>query len=459
MLFWPSRLQCYARQVAARSSADLAGIIGPLIPPESLRALDDCAQRDRIFTPRVIFWAFLAQILNPGQSCREALRGIQANRARRRQKPISSDTGGYCLARRRLPEKTLASTWQQMAHIMAQNIPPDFLWLGLRVGVVDGTTLSMPDTSANQAVWPQPSTQKPACGFPVLKLAAVFSLATGAIHAIALGSLHNAEHALLQTLWPVLQTFDLILGDRNFGSYVNFARLLASGVHGVFRLHQGRKIDWRQGKRLGPNDRLITWQIPPKTSWTNPEKLPESITLRVLKFTITVPGFRTQHVILVTDLLDPIRYPATQLAKLYLKRWEVELFLRQIKITLRMDILRCLTPRMIRRELHLHLIAYNAIRTLMLDASGTTRTPITRISFKGTCDILRQWIPPLRSAANNAKLYRHLIRTLFRILATDTVPLRPERSEPRAVKRRPKNYNRLTKPRHLMGNLPHRNRP
>lgn len=346
-----------------------------------------------------------------------------------------------------------------MSQTMAQNVPTAFLWLGLRVGVVDGTTLSMPDTPANQALWPQPSTQKPGCGFPIIKLAAVFSLATGAIHALAYGSLHNAEHALLQSLWPVLQTFDLILGDRNFGSYVNFARLLALGIHGVFRLHQGRKMDWRKGKRLGQNDRLVTWQKPPKTSCDDPKNLPDFITLRVLKFTVAFPGFRTHKIILVTDLLDPILYPAARLADLYLARWGVELFLRQIKITLRMDILRCLTPHMIRRELHMHFIAYNAIRAIMLAAAETARTPVARISFKGSCDTLRQWIPTFLAAAGNKGIYRRLWRQLFIILARDSVLLRPGRSEPRAVKRRPKNYNHLTKPRHLMGNLPHRNYP
>lgn len=453
-----ARLQKYSHRLAAQSASGLAGILGPLMPQQAMFALGVSGKRRRIFNQRVVFWAFLAQILNSGQSCREALRGIQATRARRCQKAISSDTGGYCLARRRLPVENLATLWQRMAHGLNANLPADRLWRGLRVGVVDGTTLSMPDTPDNQTIWPQPSSQKPGCGFPIMKLAAIFSLVTGALHAVSFGSLHNAEHALLLKIWPVLSEFDLIMGDRNFGSYVNFARLQSTNLHGVFRLHQCRKMDWRKGKRLGPNDRLVTWKKPIKTSWAGPEPLPEFITVRVLQFSVAIKGFRTKHVILVTDLLDPILYPAKALAELYLARWGVELFLRHIKITLRMDVLRCLTPHMIMRELHMHLIAYNVIRIFMFKAAETSRIPLARISFKGTCDALRQWIPSLHALAGMPAAYVRLLRALFRVVADDPVPLRPDRSEPRAVKRRPKNYNRLTKPRHLMGNLPHRNR-
>jgi hypothetical protein len=160
-----------------------------------------------------------------------------------------------------------------------------------------------------------------------------------------------------------------------------------------------------------------------------------------------------------TTLLDPKCFPAEALADLYRRRWNVELFFRHIKTTMRMDVLRCLSPEMIRRELHMHLIAYNLIRALMGQASLVHAADISRISFKGTCDALRQWAPHLAFAAAKPAIYRQMLRALFRTIAADIVPDRPNRSEPRAVKRRPKNYHRLTKPRHLMGNLPHRNRP
>ena len=452
----------YHRRLAGESASTLAGVIGRLIPKDGMIRLRTGTKRRRVFTPVVTFWNFLAQTLSPGQACRETVQRVQAARGRRRQSAISSATGAYCRARHKLPIPLLASLWPSMASALDTRTPTTRLWLGLRVAVLDGSTLSMPDTPENQAEWPQPSTQKPGCGFPVMKLLAVFSLASGALHSIAIGSLHNAEHALLQTpsVETALAQFDVALGDRIFGSFVTFWRLMAAGRHGVFRMHQGRKIDWRKGKRIGPNDRVMTWIKPLKHSWTGPNPLPESITVRVLRLTIAAPGFRTRMVVLVTDLLDPIRYPAHALAELYLARWRVELFLRDIKITLGMDILRCLTPSMILRELHMHLIAYNAIRSLMADAADWAPTSLDRISFKGTCDAIRQWAPDLAATAlAGPSRYAKLLCLFFRTLAGNRVPWRPERSEPRAVKRRPKNYHLLTKPRHLMRNLPHRNRP
>jgi len=334
------------------------------------------------------------------------------------------------------------------------------LWKGLRVAVVDGTTLSMPDTAENQAVWPQPSEQKAGCGFPVMKLVGLFSLATGALSCVACGSLHNAEHALFLRMWKTLRSeFDLLLGDRHFGSFAIFAALRLCGMHGVFRLHQQRKIDWRRGKRLGKHDRLVIWRKPPKLTWWLSLPAPEEITIRILKVCVPVPGFRTRVLFLSTTFLDPKLFSADDLADLYRRRWRVELFFAHIKTTMRMDLLRCLSPEMIRREFHMHLIAYNLIRALMFQAAAIYGADLTRISFKGTCDALRQWAPHLASVAHQHALYQHLVCALFQTLAQDLVPLRPNRSEPRAVKRRRKNYHLLTKPRHLMGNLPHRNRP
>jgi len=456
-----SHVSRYHRRLAGESASTLAGVIGRLIPKDGMIRLRTGTKRRRVFTPVVTFWNFLAQTLSPGQACRETVQRVQAARGRRGQSTISSATGAYCRARHKLPIPVLASLWSSMASALDNRMPTTRLWLGLRVAVLDGSTLSMPDTPENQAEWPQSSTQKPGCGFPVMRLLAVFSLASGALHAIAIGSLHNAEHALLQnpSVKTALAQFDVALGDRIFGSFVTFWQLISNGRHGVFRMHQGRIIDWRKGKCLGPNDRVMTWIKPLKHSWAGLNPLPEFITVRVLRFTIAAPGFRTRVVVLVTDLLDPIRYPAHALAELYLERWRVELFLRDIKITLGMDILRCLTPPMILRELHMHLIAYNAIRSLMAEAADRAPTPLDRISFKGTCDAIRQWAPDLAATALAApSRYAKLLCLFFRTIAGSRVPWRPDRSEPRAVKRRPKNYHLLTKPRHLMGNLPHRNR-
>jgi hypothetical protein len=453
-------LHHFHRRLAGEALSNLAGVLGDRIPQQQLDRLRQRGRRQRIFTPLATFWNFLAQVLSPAQPCRETVRQMQAARRRHRKCAISSATGAYCQARRRLPESVLQATWQAIAGQLSNASSSKLLWRGLRVGVVDGTTLSMPDTAANQAVWPQPRGQKLGCGFPVMKVVGLFSLVTGAAHALVTGSLHNAEQALFPHLWNTLTSgFDLLLGDRNFGSFAIFGALRCCGLHGVFRLHQRRKVDWRKGKRLGKFDRLLGWNKPPKLLWWLPHRVPDSIEIRVLKVCVPIAGFRTRVLFVATDLLDPKQFPAAALAELYRRRWQVELFFRHIKTTMHMDVLRCKSPAMIRRELHMHMIAYNLIRALMLQAALTYATPLCRISFKGNCDTLRQWAPHLALVAATPAPYRRLFRSMLQILAADVVPLRPNRSEPRAVKRRPKNYQRLTKSRHLMGNLPRRNRP
>jgi len=459
MVVCGNALPRFRQRLAGEALNDLAGIVGDRIPAGLLAQLRACGTRRRVFTPMATFWTFLAQVLTPTQPCREAVRQVQAARRRRRRPAPASATGAYCQARRRLPETLLEAVWLALAGQLAELAPPAQGWLGLRVAVVDGTTLSMPDTPANQAVWPQPSSQKPGCGFPIMKLVGLFALTTGALQALACGTLRNAEQALFTQLWdPLTRTFDLLLGDRHFGSFATFCALQLSGMHGVFRLHQGRKVDWRRGKRLDKYDRLATWTRPKKFAWWLARPAPESITVRVLRVCVPVVGFRTRVIFLSTTLLDPNRFPADALAQLYFRRWQVELYFRHIKTTMHMDVLRCQSPEMIRRELHMHLIAYNLIRALMLQAACTHHADLGRISFKGTCDTLRQWAPHLAYAAHNPAVYRRFFRALLRTLAEDQVPHRPNRSEPRAVKRRRKNYHLLTKPRHQMGNLPHRNR-
>lgn len=410
--------------------------------------------------PMVTFWNFMAQTLSPGRPCRESVRQVQASRRRRGQPVNSSRTGGYCLARARLPEAVLRQTWQAVARQLATAAPASGRWLGLRVGVVDGTGVSMPDTPANQRAWPQSSGQKRGCGFPAANLLGLFSLATGTVCDLALGTLRHSELALLPRLWSTLTAnFDLLLGDRHFGSFATFCALRQCGLHGVFRLHQRRALDWRRGRRIGRHDRLFVWRRPSQLRWWLPQPPPETITVRVLKIIVPVPGFRTTTVFLATTLLDHQRFPAEALAALYRRRWEVELRFRHIKTDMRMEVLRCLKPEMVRREIHMHMIAYNLIRAVMLQAALAHGQDPGRISFKGTCDALRQWAPHLAATATEPALCCHMLRTLLKIIAEDLVPLRPNRSEPRAVKRRPKNYQRLTRPRHLMGNLPHRNHP
>ena len=367
-------------------------------------------------------------------------------------------------ARARLDPDALELVSGHLCWSLERNVLTEERWLGGRpVKIVDGTGLSMPDTAANQALWPQPSTQQPGCGFPVMKLAGLFSLSSGALLETATGSLHVHESLLFRGLWEKLRKGDVVLADRGFCSYGALAGLQQRGVDSVMRLHQKRRADFRTGRALGPDDRLVTWVKPAQRTeaWSVVEfaALPETLTLRMIRLQVTVQGFRTRTVVLMTTLLDAQAYPADALRALYGERWQVELHFHQLKTLLAMDVLRCKSPELIQREVALHRIAYNLVRSLMQRSAHLHQVPLERISFKGSLDTLRHWSSVIAAAGGRPRRQDQLIDQMLATIARDLVLERPGRSEPRAKKRRPKNYQLLTKPRHEIGNLPRRNRP
>jgi hypothetical protein len=419
--------------------------------------------RQRRFSPLLTFWAFLSQVISPNSSCREAVRKVQAWWALRGQVEISPDTSAYCQARARLPEKTLGCIHEQLADRLESNVPSQSLWLGRNVRIVDGTNLSMPDTGQNQAAYPQPSSQKPGCGFPMMKLVGIFSLASGALLHFARGTLGVHESQLFRQLWNNLRIGDVILSDRGFCSFFSIHSLLQLGVDSVMRLHKSREVDFRRGKRLGKDDFLLQWKKPRQRaavlSQEEFDALPESLQLRHIRLAVNVKGFRTRNIILVTTLLDPEAYPAEAIAKLYLQRWSVELHFREIKILLGLDILSCLSPEMIQKELIMHVIAYNLVRALMQHAAICHHVDLDSLSFKGTLDTLRHFADVMQASHGKPRKQAALLDAMFLIIAQDQLPLRPARSEPRVKKRRPKNYQLLNKPRKEMSIHPHRNVP
>jgi len=447
------QLQAQRQSLEQASLCQLGKLCAPWVPPQLLKPAERGAHsRQRLFPQGITFWAFLSQVLSPDSPCRETVRKVQAWYVARRQSRPGSGTAAYCNARSRLPDDTLLDIHRHTADESQRRVTTDQLWCGRHVKVIDGTGVSMPDTPANQKAFPQPSNQKKGCGFPVAKLVGCFCLASGALLHWAEGTKHVHELKLFRKLFSSFQPNDIVLTDRGFCSYVDIALLLRGGVDSVMRLHQARLKDLRYGKRLGPNDRLVIWQKPlqrpPGCILADWRRAPQTLTLRQVFVTITIPGFRTQSLVVVTTLTDPVRYPADEIAKLYLRRWSVELFFRDIKITLGMDVLRCQTPDMVRKEIIMHAIAYNLIRALMQQAASLYHVPIERLSFKGTVDTLRQWADPLNAASGKPCEQARLIDQLLQILAEDIVPLRPKRTEPRVRKRRPKAYPLMTRPRH-----------
>ena len=442
----------------------LEAAFGSLIPTRLLGSHPSGpGSRERLLPIPLAFWAFLTQVLSPGCACRAIVRQLQAWWTTQGITATSASTSAYCQARARLPESTLLAVRNELADRLQRHTPADALWRGRRVKIVDGTNVSMPDTPQNQQAYPQQASQTPGCGFPMMKLVGLFCLASGALLQMARDTLHVHESQLFRRLWAFLERGDIVLSDRGFCSYATIGSLGACGIDSVMRLHQARRPDFRRAQRLGPKDGLLTWnkpvQRPPGCPVEEFAALPAALAVRLLEIQVAVPGFRTRRVVLVTTLLDAALYPATALGELYLRRWTVELHFREIKILLGMDVLRCQTPAMIHKELQMHLIAYHLVRVIMQQTAVTHPVPLTRLSFKGCLDTMCQWAAALHAARGRPRKQAALYRAMLEMIARDQLPERPGRSEPRAKKRRPKNYHLLTKPRHQMRVPAHRNRP
>jgi hypothetical protein len=400
-------------------------------------------------------WAFLSQVLDADGSCRQALSRVIAFCQQRGLAPPSPETGGYCRARLRLSEGLLA----RLVHLTGANLETRLtsasLWHGLRLRVVDGTGISMPDTPENQAAYPQPSAQAPGCGFPVLRLVVIFSLLTGAVLRYALGPLHTSEMALFRALLDQLLSGDLLVADRYYGVFAVLAGVQERQAQGLFRVAASRTTDFRRGQPLGQDDHLVAWPRPsirPRLlSDEEYARLPAQLFLREVRGRIDIPGWRTRELLLVTTLLDPVRYPRQELLDLYALRWQCELRLRDLKIALHLDVLRTLSPEMVRKELLAHLLAYNLIRALLWTAGQHHHVDPRRLSFKGALQHIRAFAPLL--AATSAQARAELFTLLLCLLANELVPRRPERVEPRLKKRRPKAYGWLQKPRRVCKRL------
>ena len=406
--------------------------------------------KQRLFDPVVTLWAFLSQVLDTDKSCHNAVSKVIAYLIEEGVEIPSTDTSAYCQARARLPEKLLEQLFGQTAQNLEEKVTIEHLWCGRHVKVIDGSTVSMPDTVENQSAYPQPSNQKPGCGFPIAKIGVLFSLATGAAVALCIDVLNTHDLKLARQLYQFLNPLDILVGDRAFCAYADIAAIKNLDCDAVFRKHQSRTTSMRKGKIIGDCDKLITWNKPNKCpkglSKNEFEALPQTITLREIYYYIIIPGFRTGRVSLITTLLDTTTYSSLEIVGLYGKRWDVELNLRHLKTTLGMDVLRCKTPSMVRKEIYVYLLAYNLLRSLMWLAGTTYSTPPLRLSLQGTRHHLNNFIPQLLAAASTQCL--PVYRTLLKVIAHKAVPERPGRSEPRVRKRRPKAYPLMTKPRH-----------
>lgn len=412
------------------------------------------AQQDGdIYTPAVTLWAWLSQVVQAGvaRSCVAAVSRVISLYVALGRQPPSPDSGDYCRARAKLPEGVLERLVCSAAESLESRLPADWLWHGRHVKIADGTTLLAPDTKANQRVWPQARTQKPGVGFPILRMLTLVSLATGALCGVAIGPYkgkETGEPALLRELLDRFQTGDVMLGDCCFASYFMLALLSARGVDVVTRQHQRRRTDFRCGQRLGTKDHVVLWPRPPRPKWMDEKtyaSIPKTLSVRELYVRVEIPGFRVRGLVVVTTLTDAGHYPHAEIARLFRARWHVELDLRSAKVHLHLDDLRCRSPEMVRREILVHWLAYNLVRKVMAQAALTQERLPRQLSFAAALAVVAgNW---LQASLARHDLLRALAKAQWRLIAWQRVGDRPDRVEPRAIKRRPKSHKLLTKPR------------
>jgi hypothetical protein len=440
------------RREGPRARSDALGF-ADLLPAgridDALRA-EGVNWRHRVFTPAVTVWAFLAQVLHPDRSCRAAVARLLAGLIGTGRRPCRPATGAYCKARARLGEAVPRRLARETGWELHRRAAPGWLWRGRRVKVVDGTTLSMPDTPANQREYPQPTVQEPGLGFPIARAVVVFCLATGAALDAPLARCRGqrtGESSLLRALTDALGPGDVVLADRGFGSFYELAWWQSRGVDVVVRLHQARRADFRTGRRLGREDHVAVWAKPDRPPWVDDAlfaALPRKLSVREVGVRVAEPGFRTRHLVVATTLVDAAAYPADALAELYRARWQAELDLRSLKVTLGLDVLRCKTPEMVRAEFWMHLLGYNLVRGAMAEASGGAGRVPRELSFAGAVQAVcafGAWRAARPSRAADLR------RGLLMMIECQRVGNRPNRAEPRARKRRPKHGALLTVPR------------
>ena len=402
-----------------------------------------------VYTSPTIMHSFLGQMLRADRSCQQAVVGVAAQRTARGQAPCSADTGGYCKARQRIPEAVYTTLMQQSAEALEARAPAEMLWNGRRVRVVDGSTLHIADTAANRKEYPLQEGLTPGCHYPVVRILVVFSLTVGVVVRAALRAYQGkgtGETSMLRDFSDCFAPGDVLLGDRYFAGFWDIAWWMRRGVDIVTRLPASRSADFRRGRRLGKNDHWVTWRRTARPDWLSPEQaaaFPRTLTLREVRVRVEIRGFRTEHVTAVTTLLDKRLFAAQEITQLYRRRWQAELNLRSVKTHMEMDYLRTKRPESVRKEFTVHLLAYNLVRRIAFEAAQAAGIEPWTISFKGTLQTMHEFLARFH---HTASLYKWVDDWLA-ITAQIRVGDRPNRIEPYALKRRPKDYPPLQEPR------------
>jgi hypothetical protein len=436
------------RRLRARFVQSVGAVLGDVIPAQLLMqwVMEEAGRyRERVYGPLSTLVLFIEQVLSADQSCQDAVaRGVSA-RVALGQAPCSLNTGPYCKARARLPLGLLQRLGRESGERVCAGQRQGWRWRGREVKLVDGTTLSMPDTARNQASFPQNHEQKAGLGFPLARVVAIVSLSCGAVLQWAIGPCEGKDTGETALLWGLAQNLkrgDVVVADRCYAGYFMIAWLLQLGVDVVIRQHQRRHTDFRCGQRLGPRDHVVNWVRPQRPAWMDEAiyaAMPETLTMREVR-----AGGWT----LVSTLTDARKVSKRDLLDLYRSRWQVELDLRSIKTVMQMEPLRCMSPQMVEKEIAAHLLAYNLVRAVMAAAAYLRAVLPRLLSFKAALQLLRAFEQNLRHCPHGRLAIRQA--HLLGAIAQMKLPHRPGRVEPRAIKRRPKPHKLLTEPRHIV---------
>ena len=406
--------------------------------------------RDRIFSPVTTIWGFLGQVLSDDHSCRDAVSRVLAHRAASGLEPCSPNPASYCDARSRLPTAVLRTLAKNTARQLQDGIPGAWKWHGRNVFIADGSHVSMPDTPENQEAYPQPTVQQEGIGFPLARLAVLLSLATGACHDLAIAPYAGkgtGETSLLRRMYDSLSPRDVVLADALFDNYFVACELRQRGIELVVRI-QAERVG-SQTLLSGPEGDTITWPKPNKPRGMTGEQYrgyPQSLRMRQVSVDAHDKDNRAERFKVATTILDA-SIGGAQIGQLYERRWSGELDIRAIKSTMKMDILRCKSPEMVEKEIWVHLLAYNLLRTVMAVAATESKVEPRKISFKGAKQILTAFAPKLEAALPEQRV--GLVAAMLKALGYHRVGNRLGRWEPRARKRRPKPTKRLNQPRHV----------
>ena len=410
-----------------------------IIPTDLIKKLladDGQGYRDRVFNPIVTLTLFIFQVLDSDQSCRHAIAKYLATFGLTGE-PCSYNTGAYCKARIRLTEALCKNLLKKSGELATNNIKKAWKWKGFNIKMVDGTTVTMPDTPANQNEYPQPASQEQGLGFPIARLVTITCLATGTVLDYAMSAWRGketGEHALFREIIGCLVQDDLLLADRYYCSYFLIAHLMSEQIDAVFQQHSARKTDFRRGKKLGAKDHLVKWKKPARPNWMDKE------TYKIIPAEIMVRETRVKGIVIVSTLLDHKAIKRSDLAQLYTQRWLIEVDLKFIKEVMKMDILRCKTPAMIRKEISIHLLTYNLIRDVIAQAAAKHHLSPRGISFKGALQLIGSSYSTLVFMLEEDLINAYAI--ILNAIIKHKIGNRPGRSNPRVVKRRPKPYPR-----------------